>query len=128
MIRSSHASKTLPRNKRLNRAKQRIPQYEGQHLLKAHRKRYGVDRLTAIEDLFLLGMIDEGKRDVLRKQELDRQALVRRQREEKKAAEWAAFHADQNERFFYIVGYTSGGAPYGVTWEEMGLVPWEEIE
>ena len=120
--------KTLPRNKRLNRAKQWIPQYEGQHLLKAYRKKYGVDRLTAIEDLFLLGMIDEGKRDVLSKQELDRQALVRRQREEKKGAEWAALHADQNDRFFYIAGYTSGGAPYGVTWKEMGLEPWEEIE
>ncbi len=35
---------------------------------------------------------------------------------------------DQDERFFLIVGYTSGGAPYGVTWEEMGLEPWEELQ
>jgi hypothetical protein len=27
--------------------------------------------------------------------------------------------------FFFIAGYTSGGAPYGVTWEEMGLEPYE---
>ncbi len=27
----------------------------------------------------------------------------------------------QDDRFFFIAGYTSGGAPYGVTWEEMGL-------
>lgn len=33
----------------------------------------------------------------------------------------------QNDRFFFIAGYTSGGAPYGVTWEEMGLEPWEDI-
>ena len=26
----------------------------------------------------------------------------------------------QDDRFAYIAGYTSGGAPYGVTWEEMG--------
>ena len=25
-------------------------------------------------------------------------------------------------------GITSGGAPYGVTWEEMGLKPWEDLE
>ena len=25
--------------------------------------------------------------------------------------------------FYYIAGYTSGGAPYGVTWEEMGMLP-----
>lgn len=34
---------------------------------------------------------------------------------------------EQNDDFFYIAGYTSGGAPYGVTWEEMGLEPWEEL-
>ena len=35
---------------------------------------------------------------------------------------------EQNDTFFFIAGYTSGGAPYGVTWEQMGLEPWEEIE
>ena len=34
----------------------------------------------------------------------------------------------QDDRFFVIAGYTSGGAPYGVTWEEMGLKPWEDLE
>ena len=27
-----------------------------------------------------------------------------------------------------IAGYTSGGTPYGVTWEEMGMKPWEDLE
>ena len=35
---------------------------------------------------------------------------------------------EQDDTFFFIAGYTSGGAPYGVTWAEMGLEPWEEIE
>lgn len=35
---------------------------------------------------------------------------------------------EQNDTFFFIAGYTSGGAPYGITWEQMGLEPWEEIE
>lgn len=34
----------------------------------------------------------------------------------------------KDDTFFYIAGYTSGGAPYGVTWEEMGLEPWQELE
>ena len=34
----------------------------------------------------------------------------------------------QDDTFFYIVGYTSGGAPYGVTWEEMGLEPCQALE
>ena len=36
--------------------------------------------------------------------------------------------ADQDERFFFIAGYTSGGVPYGVTWEEMGMEPWEKLD
>ena len=34
----------------------------------------------------------------------------------------------QDDRFSFIAGYTSGGVPYGVTWEEMGLKPWEDQE
>ena len=35
---------------------------------------------------------------------------------------------EQDDTFFFIAGYTSGGAQYGLTWEEMGLEPWENIE
>ncbi len=34
----------------------------------------------------------------------------------------------QDDRFFCIAGYTSGGTPYGVTWEEKDLKPWEDLE
>ena len=34
----------------------------------------------------------------------------------------------QDDRFFFIAGYTSGGAPYGITWEKMGLKPWDDLE
>lgn len=37
-------------------------------------------------------------------------------------------NTSQDDTFFYIAGYTSGGAPYGVTWEEMGLEPWQVLE
>ncbi len=33
----------------------------------------------------------------------------------------------QDDRFFFIAGYTSGGVPYGVTWKEMSLKPWEDL-
>lgn len=36
--------------------------------------------------------------------------------------EWP-FDDDQDETYFYIAGYTFGGAPYGITWEEMGISP-----
>ena len=28
------------------------------------------------------------------------------------------FETWNGERFYYIAGYTSGGAPYGITWQE----------
>ena len=28
------------------------------------------------------------------------------------------FNLDQVDNFYFIAGYTSGGAPYGVTWEQ----------
>ena len=51
-------------------------------------------------------------------------AKPRRKKKKKKVFEPLL---EQNDYFFYIAGYTSGGAPYGVTWEEMGLEPWEEL-
>ena len=35
---------------------------------------------------------------------------------------------EQDDTFFFIAGYTSGGVPYGLTWEEMGLEQWEELD
>ncbi|MBG9791218.1 hypothetical protein ABD76_01165 [Paenibacillus dendritiformis] len=39
----------------------------------------------------------------------------------KRGAKWAEYEPlpfDQDENFYFIVGYTDGGAPYGITWEE----------
>ena len=37
----------------------------------------------------------------------------------KKKQEAQRQNMEQDDRFFFIAGYTSGGAPYGITWEEM---------
>jgi hypothetical protein len=39
------------------------------------------------------------------------------------------FDYDSDDEFYYIAGYTPGGAPYGITWEqaaEDGLLDSEE--
>ncbi len=48
------------------------------------------------------------------------------QRAERKALHALEFGPDQDDNFAYIVGYTSGGAPYGVTWEEWDLLEHED--
>ena len=119
------AKRTPPKAQRLTKARQWALQYDGRHIVKAYRKRFGVDRMTAINDLGEIGVLDHDKLLQMQQQEHERLELLRRQREERKAAEWLEEHKDQNDQFFFIAGYTSGGAPYGVTREEMGLEPWE---
>ena len=48
-----------------------------------------------------------------------------------KAAEdiYTQMYSDMDDTFAFIAGYTPGGAPYGVTWEQVGIdseLPFEE--
>ncbi len=75
--------------------------------------------------------LPEPPKPKVRKTEAEKLAIKRAARKRKKARKAAQEQQtlpEQDSRFFYIAGYTSGGAPYGVTWEEMGLEPWEELE
>lgn len=56
-----------------------------------------------------------------------KKALKPPRKRKKKKREPAVTESWQDDRFFFIAGYTSGGAPYGVTWEEMGLEHWEDL-
>ena len=66
---------------------------------------------------------EETKEAVLKMKRKQRRA--KRQSMKKHAVE---NNTCQDDTFFYIAGYTSGGAPYGVTWHEMGLEPWQALE
>ena len=47
----------------------------------------------------------------------------RMEREAKERERMAELNEDCGGRFAFIVGYTDGGAPYGVMWEEVGIDP-----
>ena len=75
--------------------------------------------------------LPEPPKPKVKKTEAEKLAIKRAARKRKKArlaAQEQQRLPEQDDRFFYIAGYTSGGAPYGVTWEEMGLEPWEELD
>lgn len=102
----------------------------GWDIIKAYRKKFAVDRMKAVAELQLLGVslakeqIDREKAVVKAYQELQRAKNAKRKkiREQKRIQkDNPVFHEDQDDTFYYIAGYTSGGAPYGVTWEEMGF-------
>jgi hypothetical protein len=111
-------SKTLKREARLAKARLWLQTYEGGKIVRAYRKRFCVDVNSAVKDLLELGYeFKPGYVDALLQAETRR---VEQMRERKEALrEENDYNPDQNDTFFYIAGYTSGGAPYGVTWDEM---------
>lgn len=114
---------------RLNKAKKWIPTYTGENLLKCYRKHFKVDRMQTIRELQILGY--EFSEEVVEREkraEADRIKQKQIQKAKRQAKHKQDEFPDSNDYFFYIAGYTSGGAPYGVTWEEMGLNPYQRLD
>jgi len=108
---------TLKRDARLLKARQWLPTYQGAKIVRAYRKRFCVDVENAVRDLLEIGYeFKPGYVDNLLKSEEMRREQLRAKKEERRP-EYDML--EQDDRFFYIAGYTSGGAPYGVTWEDM---------
>lgn len=112
------------RMKRLNRlqsAKHWIPTYSGGNIVKGYKKWFAVDLLCAIKELKMLGVkLDE--QYVLQALKSHDQAIVdeqKRKAEKKQALDELPFDSDVH--YYFIAGYTSGGFPYGITWEEVEL-------
>ncbi|WP_277935451.1 hypothetical protein [Parablautia muri] len=133
------AKKAMKFAERKAKAEKWVSEYDGTpyggDIIKAYRKKFAVDRMKAVEELQMLGVsltkeqIDREKAAVKAYQDIQRakKAKRKRLREQKRMQkDIPVFHEDQDETFYYIAGYTSGGAPYGVTWEEMGISPYTE--
>lgn len=117
----------MDRHGRLQSARQWLATQRGrtaERIARSYRKRYGVDWACAITELSALGLAFDPKwRDELaRTLEGARHANARR-REARAAVQARDEFPESNETFAFIAGYTEGGAPFGVTWEE-----WEKIE
>lgn len=85
-----------------------------------------MDYTCALNDLEAIGALDPEKLAAMRQAEQIRLDQRRQEREAKAAQALYDRFPDSDDTFFYIAGYTSGGAPYGVTWAEMGLTPWQD--
>lgn len=116
--------KRMNRSQRLQSAKRWLESFEGENIIRAYRKRYGIDWLCAIRELQLLGVaLDpvyvqkleqtvEFEIQTKRKSKLEKQRLAGE-------AEWNNRYPLSDENFYFIAGHTSGGAPYGITWEQV---------
>ena len=133
------AKKAMKFADRKAKAEKWVSEYDGTpyggDIIKAYRKKFAVDRMKAVVELQMLGVsltkeqIDREKAAVKGYQDIqrDKKAKRKRLREQKRMRkDIPVFHEDQDETFYYIAGYTSGGAPYGITWEEMRMSPYTE--
>lgn len=63
----------------------------------------------------------------VKKSEAEKLAIKRknrqRRKEKQKQQEYTKISMEQDDTFCCIVGYTSGGAPYGLQWWEVGIDP-----
>ena len=113
------------REQRLNKARQWALTYKGSHIVRAYRKRFRLDYTCALKDMQAIGALSPEKFENMKRAEEIRLQKKREQKELQQEQALRDRFPDSNDTFFYIAGYTSGGAPYGVTWEEMGLTPYE---
>ena len=117
--------KQIKRERRLQEAKQWILDYKGKNIVKGYRKRFQLDFMCAISELQMLGckFSQEYIRSVKGTIESEK-----KRRENKKSPEKVDLFPDSDDTFYYIAGHTSGGAPFGLTWAEMGLEPYTDVE
>ena len=83
---------------------------------KHYRERFHVDAVTVAKDLQELGVN-------YTQEQLDQFRQRRMEREAKEREQLAELYEDCDGRFAFIAGYTDGGAPFGVMWEEVGIDP-----
>lgn len=122
--------KTIKRECRLHSAKSWIKAYSGNNIVKGYSKKYSVDKLCAVKELRMIGVeiSEEYERQLINSMEaLRQQRLSFKKKRENDLKALCEFESDEN--FAMILGFTTGGFPYGVTHEEMEEITIEnEIE
>ena len=114
---STHKCKRMKRTQRLQSARQWISAYHGKSLVRGYKKHFGVDEVCALLELKALGKpiseerIESSRKAVQRKAEI---TTLKRQAREREFNPYS----DVDEHLYHVVGYTSCGFAYGITWEQ----------
>ena len=110
------------------RATNWVANYQGANIVRGYRKWFGVDLLCAIAELRLLGVTVNHDDESQVRRTVDGLAASRQRKKLKRAGvDSQESTADCDGTFAYIAGYTTGGMPFGVTWEELDeKPPWKQ--
>lgn len=90
-------------------------------------KHFGVDLLCAIVELQMLNVsLDEKYVNKVKKSVEGLIKAREKRKEELRRKEGLSEDPYSDETFSFIAGYTDGGAPYGITWEEQTEIGMED--
>ncbi|OOO00493.1 MAG: hypothetical protein ATN35_01255 [Epulopiscium sp. Nele67-Bin004] len=108
-----------------------VEKYSNKNIIRDYRKKFKLSVLDTLSDLYKLNVLDKEKYNQLVEAEYKSQNPTKKQRG-KKAKENSREHeydmVDPLEsEFFWVGGYTSGGAPYGVKWDELDSDLYENL-
>ena len=109
------------RTQRLKAAKEWYPAQhftEDSHVVKAYRKKFNVDRICAMKELCMIKVLSPKKQADYERQLQKHKEKRSRKKQKKQEEEFDGYGIDYDENFWYIAGFTSGGFPYGITWEQ----------
>ena len=112
--------KRLTRKHRLGLSKEWIGSYDGKNIVRGYAKWYGVDLLCAIKELRINGVMVDEEYETIIKKSIEEKAQAKRINAENREKKLTDIQDDYSDsRFAFIAGYTSGGAAYGLTHQEM---------
>ncbi|WP_114745588.1 hypothetical protein [Falsibacillus pallidus] len=99
-----------------------IKELDGENTVIAYSKKFGLNLKNSMKDLRSIGYKISSQEKVEVDKILDdkrqRKLSKKRKKEEQEERRLAELY-DFDETFAFIAGYTEGGAPFGVTYEEM---------
>ncbi|RDI42190.1 hypothetical protein DFR59_10529 [Falsibacillus pallidus] len=112
----------LSKEERMEIARPWIKELDGENTVIAYSKKFGLNLKNSMKDLRSIGYKISSQEKVEVDKILDdkrqRKLSKKRKKEEQEERRLAELY-DFDETFAFIAGYTEGGAPFGVTYEEM---------
>ena len=111
--------KRLKKKQRLQSASSWIKGYSGKNLIKGYAKWFGVDKITAINELRILGVDISEEHELRIRKSIEELTERRKLAKQKRENEGTEVFSPWDSEFDFVAGYTSNGFPYGITIEEM---------
>ena len=116
---------STPRRKKMNRkarissGKHWLEKYKGKNPIRGYANWYGVSRLCTLIELKKIG-VDISEEEIQKEKRVEEnkglnKALSKKRKRDGEGEDELEY-CDDN--FSFVAGYTAGGAPYGISWEE----------